>query len=87
MPASEAWLSYQYLSGVLKTHLEIPIRKAELLRIFNQRPPRTARTFVASFLSLSVTPPLTRFTIHALFANSLLIINGSESMRYVVDEK
>ena len=26
MPPSQAWLSYQYLSGVLKTHLEIPIR-------------------------------------------------------------
>ncbi len=27
MPPSEAWLSYQYLSGVLKTHLENPIRQ------------------------------------------------------------
>jgi len=26
MPPSEAWLPYQYLSGVLKTHLENPIR-------------------------------------------------------------
>ena len=26
MPPSEAWLSYQYLSGVLKTHLEFTIR-------------------------------------------------------------